>query len=794
MPFQASRNRKSCYDAALSMNAFLATSAHLHTNIDELSLLLLGNLKLEIHLIGVAGSGMSGLAGLLLSLGHRVSGSDRVSNEEVERLCVRGLRFVIGHCKEDAQTADLIIYSSAIRPGNITYDRALELGRRLVRRAEVLAALMTGKKGIIISGMHGKTTTSSLAAHVFGKAGLDPSHYVGAEIPILGTNARWNALSDYFIAEGDESDGTLVCYKPEHTIVLNIEAEHLDFYENLEAIHTVYQQLIDQTRGFVFYWAQDPDAKRLCASHPKAISVGTTPECCYYYQDLECAGGGSSFLVIKENEELGRLTLSIPGAHNVSNAMLVVALALEIGIPFERIAAGLQDFCGAKRRFEHKYATKELLVIDDYGHHPTEIAATLSTAQRFKNEQGRLFVLFQPHRYSRTQRFEEEFGKVLLAADTVFVTGIYPAGEEPIVGVTGENIVTRAQAHGHGSIFYTPSLEGLRFKLWPMIQPGDLILSLGAGNIHEETTRLVADLQQRDHLLSLMGPGRITLYESLAAHTTMRVGGPAQFWAEPETEEGLCALLHYCSEEKIAVMVMGRGSNLLVRDGGIQGVVIHLAKGAFAKYRVEGDTITAGAGVRLKQLSATARQAGLTGFEWMEGIPGNVGGALRMNAGAMGDQTFDQVVTLRYVNHKGTPFSCTPEQLEIEYRNVPFFKTHYVLSATFQGSISQREDIDRLLQESWTHRRTSQPIAASAGCIFKNPNQALSAGCLIEELGLKNKTHGKARVSEIHANFIVNDGGATARDILGLIETIQDIAWKERGIALEKEVQIVGDG
>jgi UDP-N-acetylmuramate--L-alanine ligase/UDP-N-acetylenolpyruvoylglucosamine reductase len=838
-------------------------------SIQELSALLLSGLSLEVHLIGVAGSGMSGLAGLLLSIGHRVSGSDRATSEEVERLCTRGLRFFMGHRSDDAQSADIIIYSSAIHVGNPTLDRALELGKRLVRRAEVLSALMIGKKGIVISGMHGKTTTSSLAAHVFGKAGLNPSHYVGAEIPILGTNARWSTEGDYFIAEGDESDGTLVHYEPEHSIILNIEPEHLDFYKNIEAIDAVYQKLVDQTKGSLFYWANDPGAKRLCAGHPRAIAVGITPECSYRYEKLQQENGSSSFLVIAKNQPLGRVELSIPGTHNVSNAMLVIALALELGVSFEKIGEALKEFRGAKRRFELKYKSESLTVVDDYGHHPTEIAATLATARSLMNKKGDLIVLFQPHRYSRTIAFEKEFGEVFLAADTVFVTDIYPASEEAIPGVTGECIVKKAQEQGHCSIFYEPLLEGLHKKIFQRLKPGDLVLSLGAGNIHEETTHLVLDLNTRDYLLSIMGAGTISLYEPLAAHTTMRIGGPAQFWAEPETEEGFAALVKICMEENIPLMVMGRGSNLLVRDGGIPGVVVHLARGCFACYSIEEETIHAGVGVKLKQLSALARQTNLSGFEWMEGIPGNVGGALRMNAGAMGDQMFDQVLAFRYVTQKGEIKEWKAQEaepfFEIHYRDVAFFKTHYALSVLLKGTPSVRAHIDTLMETSKKHRRQTQPIAASAGCTFKNPplnstvaakscvasvltsssmslytprlradapcsssatanlkvdftnvdsnstvvakscdkhiarseeslnhKKTISAGLLIEELGLKNYSVGKARVSDVHGNFIVNNGGATAKEVLQLIDEIKSIAWKKRGIKLETEVQIVG--
>ncbi|MBX9742495.1 MAG: UDP-N-acetylmuramate--L-alanine ligase [Chthoniobacterales bacterium] len=738
---------------------------------------------------------MSGLASLLLALGHRVTGSDRVTSEEVERLCKLGLKFSMSHSASDAAEADLVVYSSAIHAGNATFDEAKRLEKKMARRAEVLAALMMRKKGILVCGMHGKTTTSSLLAHVLNEGGLHPSHYVGAEIPILGTNARWNTQGDYFVAEGDESDGTLVNYLPEQAIVLNIEPEHLDFYKNLEAIDAVYSRLVTQTKGPVFYWLDDPGAARVCADHPKAIPVGKSEGALYRYESLKQERYASSFEVIAKNKVIGSVKLNIPGVHNVHNALLVIALALELGVPFEFIQVALKKFCGAKRRFELKYEGEEFLLFDDYGHHPTEIAATLATARTLLEERGlagRLVVLFQPHRYSRTAAFCQEFGKVLLNADLVFVTDIYPASEEPLPGVTGASIVQAAESQGHLAIFYYPLVEGLRKRVAPLLKAGDIILSLGAGNIHEEGTRLVTDFKKREELLSVMGPGSIALYEPLSRHTTLRVGGLAQFWVEPETEEGFARLVKYCTEEKIPLMVIGRGSNLLVRDGGFSGVVVHLARGCFANCSVKGTHIYAGVGVKLKQLSGVARQAELGGFEWMEGIPGNVGGSLRMNAGAMGQETMAQVTMIRYVTTQGEIKEWLPPFADIHYRDVSFFKNNYALAATFQGYPEKLNKIEAALEQSWKHRRETQPIAASAGCIFKNPRK-ISAGRLIEELGLKNHTVGKARVSEIHGNFIVNDGGATAREVLQVIEDVKRVALQERGIVLETEVQIVGE-
>jgi UDP-N-acetylenolpyruvoylglucosamine reductase len=321
--------------------------------------------------------------------------------------------------------------------------------------------------------------------------------------------------------------------------------------------------------------------------------------------------------------------------------------------------------------------------------------------------------------------------------------------------------------------------------------PGDLLLSLGAGDIHEEASKLVQDLEIARQLREAMGAGSVTPYEPMANHTTLRVGGPAQFWVEPQTHGGLANALGFCSANRLPVMIVGRGSNLLVRDGGIPGVVIHLAKGDFSVVKINGWEIEAGAGVRLKQLVGAARQARIGGFEWMEGIPGSVGGSLRMNAGAMGAETFQQVVNVRVVNMRGEFEILTPEMMQVHYRNVPTLRDRFVVSAVFRGTPAKLEEIEERLDVASQKRRSTQPIAASAGCIFKNP-VGCPAGKLVEQLGLKNKMIGAARVSEIHGNFIVNTGEATARDVICLISEIQATAKADRGIELQTEVQIVG--
>ncbi|MBA2270745.1 MAG: UDP-N-acetylmuramate--L-alanine ligase [Chthoniobacterales bacterium] len=745
----------------------------------------------RIHLIGVAGSGMSGIAALLLELGHQVSGSDKVGTLETDRLQRLGLRFHLQHRVEDALDAELVVFSSAIKEDNPILAAARAAGTPTVRRAEALAGIMHGKRGVVIAGMHGKTTTSAMTAHVFREGGLHPSHYVGAEIPVLGTNAHWNPRGEYFVAEGDESDGTVRFFHPEHTLLLNVEEEHLDFYADLSAIEAVYSQLLDQTSGTVFYCADDANAARLCSSRAGAISFGFADNADYRGTDIDLHDFASTFGVFRRGERLGEAVLNVPGRHNVSNALGVIALATELGIPFEKIAASLRHFQHARRRFEIKYASEKFLLVDDYAHHPTEIRATLATAR--SAGRNRVLTMFQPHRFSRTQALRKEFGTAFQDADHVFVTDVYPASEAPIPGITGATIVEEISAQGHRGAVYQARLDRLHRDVGNTIAPGDLVLSLGAGNIHEQLSILAADLVIAEKLKEIVGEeGDVRLYEPMSKHTTLRVGGPAQFWVEPRSEAAFAEIIRMCRQENLPLFVIGRGSNLLVLDGGIRGVVAHPSGGEFDRVEVNGQEITAGVGAKLKQVAYAGKAAGIGGFEWMEGIPGEVGGGLRMNAGAMGSQTFDDVVRMRYLDREGNLHTKTPAELEIGYRSVPSLKTNYAVSAVFRGPRAPTDEILRKLQDSQEKRRTSQPIAKSAGCIFKNPGSC-PAGMLVDQLGLKNCAVGDARVSEMHGNFIVNDGRATAVEMLALIEKIKATAREQRGIELETEVQIIGE-
>lgn len=745
----------------------------------------------RIHLIGVAGAGMSGLARMLLEMGHHVSGCDRVTSVETERLQQAGLVFSCPHNPEAVKDAEVVIYSSAIREDNVALHAARENGCLCLRRAECLAAILNNKKGVVVAGTHGKTTTSSLCAHLLREGRMRPCHYVGAEIPVLGANAHWNADSEYLVAEGDESDGTLVNYLPEHSIILNIEAEHLDFYRDLDHIKSVFDRLCRQTRGRIIYCKADAGACDVCSRYPNSISYGWQ-DADYTASDVTVKRGRTLFTINHQGKPLGRVELGIPGRHNVLNSLAATALALEIGCDFASITRGLASFAGARRRFETKYLSRQYRIVDDYGHHPTEIAATLQTAQSLKP--GRLIVLFQPHRYTRTKLLRNDFGRVLQNVDKLYVADVYPASEPPIPGISGQTIVDAVHEYGPVDATFLPDLSLAHHKVGNILRPGDLFLTLGAGNVHEAGTRIANDLRILAEMQQECGDDfTCRLYEPMSKHTTMGVGGEAQYWIEPDTFERMQNVLNFFKDRNIPVHTVGRGSNLIVREGGIRGAVIHPVAGDFDKLELRGKTIVAGAGVKLKKLAAFAAQHAISGFEWMEGIPGYVGGSLRMNAGAMGGNMWSIFRSAIALNEDGELVEFEKEKMAVaQYRRIPEFEHNIVLQACFSGTPANAQEIETRMEEYRERRKASQPLEPSAGCTFVNPEE-IPAGKLIDELGLKGYRIGGAQVSTKHANFIINTGHARATDVTELIDYIRHQAKEQRGIILRTEAQVVGD-
>jgi len=766
---------------------------------------LLGAQPRRVHFVGIGGCGMSGLARLLLQQGHTVTGSDLAPNGETTGLKKLGAKTYVGHAAKHVRLdTELVVYTSAVTEANEELRAAAELKIPAVRRGLLLTALMTHANNIAVAGTHGKTTTAALLAQVLTRSDSAPSFCIGAHVPVLGTNAQSGA-GKYFVAEADESDGTLIGFTPQYSVCLNIEAEHLDHHRTMDGLLANFESFFRSTLNTVFYCADCANCVALARESRAAISFGLTAKADYRAIEIASTNRGSRFTVICRDQRLGEIELVIPGRQNIVNALAAVAVADQLGMPFAKVAAAVVKFTGAKRRFERRYDGDGIVVVDDYAHHPTEIAATLAAARTLGFQ--RIIAAFQPHRYSRTQALQKEFATAFKNADQLFLTDVYAASEAPIAGVSGQTIYNVVRSTGQAGVTYEPDLQRLTQQLFATARAGDLVLVMGAGDIYKVAQAIAEKLTKQgpniliptatpqiieaDLQAALTSLAVVRRDEPMARHTSMRVGGPAEVWVEPATESDLVKLLVYCHERNVPVTMVGRGTNLLVRDGGIAGVVVQLAGPEFTKVEVDGVRLLARGGARLRSIVNLAKEHELGGLEFLEGIPGSLGGALRMNAGAMGKQTFDVVEWVRYVSLTGEIYDAAAHTVPVRYRSCPLFANHVVLAAILRGQKTVRAEIDARLREFEQKRWASQPAKPSAGCVFKNPG-TIPAGKLIDELGLKGTAVGGARVSERHGNFIVNEGGATAGDVLALMEKICVRARQERGIELEPEVQILG--
>jgi UDP-N-acetylmuramate--L-alanine ligase/UDP-N-acetylenolpyruvoylglucosamine reductase len=765
---------------------------------------LLGQGRRRVHFVGIGGSGMSGLARMLAQQGHEVTGCDLAPNGEADRLRQLGVSVQSGHsARHVGSDTDLVVYTSAVNGGNDELLAANDLRVPAVRRGELLAALMNHRNNIAVAGTHGKTTTTAMIAHALTRSDSAPSFCIGAHVPILGSNAQIGG-GKYFVAEADESDGTLVGYTPEYAVCLNIEPEHLDHHGSMEQLTANFAAFFAGTLKTVFYCADCSCCAKLAGGLRSTISFGLSPGADYRALDIEPTAQGHRFVVTCRNQRLGEIQLRIPGLQNVVNALAAVAVAEELGVPFDKIAEALGQFTGARRRFERRFDADGIVVADDYAHHPTEIRATVAAARALKP--ARLLVAFQPHRYSRVALLLDEFAAAFRGADKLWLTDIYAAGEKPIEGISGRTLFGAVVGSGQPAVAFEADLSKIAEALHREAQPGDLILTMGAGDIYKVAGALADKLRPGRPQVLVSGQSSAKLAmdlktivadrgvlrrdEPMAQHTSFRIGGPAEFWIEPNDEKTLSRLLRYCHERQVPVTIVGRGTNLLVRDAGIAGAVIHLGR-AFSRIEVDGDRLVARAGAQLRSVVNKAREHELGGLEFLEGIPGSLGGALRMNAGAMGRQTFDVVEWVRYISFAGDVYDADPRSFPVSYRSCPLFSTHIALSAILRGEKTPRPTIDAKLRSYAARRWATQPNQPSAGCVFKNP-AAVSAGKLIDEMGLKGRRLGGALVSPKHGNFIVNAGGATADDVLRLIQEIRNRIRAERGIELEQEVMVVG--
>jgi UDP-N-acetylmuramate--alanine ligase len=757
---------------------------------------LFGRDVTAIHCAGVAGMGVGPLAIYLAQRGFRVSGEDDAMvapmRVQLERagVVLTGAGAIPADCQ-------LVACSSAIAATHPVMVAAKAHGIPVVKRGELLAEATRDRKLIAVCGSHGKTTTTAMLVSVFRSAGFPAGYVLGGLFADDALSPASAGTNDWVVAEIDESDGTIAKFSPEVTLAVNLDWDHPDHYRTAADLEQAFHDLFLRTKRAVITNAACEISRRATAHLPlPATTFGPEGD---YRGAVSASFAGGTGLVLGGSFPFAAATVRALGNFNALNAIAALATAHIVG------AAGLSgqslvDYPGVRRRQAVLNASDGLTVIEDYAHHPAEIRALLGSLRT--RDISRLVVVFQPHRYSRTAQFKTGFAAALALADAVYLLDVYSAGESPISGGTTADVYAELK-HAHPSlqVFHQAGDDAAAFAALSADRKcGDLVATVGAGDI---------DVMARDWLKSLnaaywdahaaaltaaVSPATaVKREEPLARKTTIGLGGAARIYAEPASTADLQALVKTAKARALPLIVLGRGSNLVVPDEGVDGLVVSLRQPAWEIFEPRADgRVWVGAGLRLKNLCGLAAKAGLVGFEFLEGIPGNLGGALRMNAGAMGGWMFDVVEEVSLMTADGDVRTLQKGEMHVDYRHCAELHDAIALGALLKPAAqSEGASIAKQIEVYKEKRQKSQPREPSAGCIFKNPPND-SAGRLIDVSGLKGERVGDAEVSPTHANFIVNRGHATAGDVIELVRRVRARVEQAQGVQLEPEVILYG--
>ncbi len=768
----------------------------------------------HIHLVGIGGAGLSAIARLLLQRGLRVSGSDQRASSATQELAELGAVIFVGHDAAHIAGADQVLISSAVPATNPEVMAARAAGVPVVKREQFLGPLMAGHLSLCVAGTHGKTTTSAMLAALLDALGAEPSFIVGSTILALGTAARAGRAGGPFVIEADEYDHMFLGLRPDIAVITNVEWDHVDCYPKIEDFQQAFVKFtgLVPAGGTVIFCGDEPGCISLhdtaASEGVRWVSYGLGNDNDWRASAIEVnPAGGVVFDVLHRDRALGRLSMPLSGEHNVRNALAALATAALAGydvfskprenLKFSRI------FAGTKRRLENIGVRCDIMIFDDYAHHPTEVRATLSAVrQRFPRRP--VWVLFQPHTYSRTRALLDEFRNSFENADHVLITDIFAAREHDPGDITALDVVRKLDRHP--DVRYVGDLGAATRLLLAELAPGDVLITLGAGDGDRVGRQVLTALRERE--AASVPPQIEKRYadltaaiardtglavrrdEPLAGHTTMRIGGPADLFV-------LVAVLALAQEMEVPALVLGGGSNLLVSDRGVRGLVV--ANGCRAVRRHEGNVLWAESGANLAGVARQAMRWGLAGLEWCVSVPGTVGGAVVGNAGAHGGCVADNLLRATLLGPDGALTEWPAARFAYGYRSSALkriirsgLRQPVVLAAAFQLQEADPTEMETRAAGFLSHRRATQPVEPSAGSIFQNPPGDY-AGRIIESLGLKGASQGGAAFSTVHANFVVNRGGATAVDVVTLINRARLAAWQALGLSLTPEILFVGD-
>ena len=788
-----------------------------------------------IHFVGIGGIGMSGLARLLHRWGYTVSGSDSTASDITDALLSEGIAVSIGHDDATlAASAQLVVITAAIRGANAEVQAAVANAVPVIKRARLLGMLSDARRSVAVAGSHGKSTTSGMLVVALGALGAEPSYAVGAVIGRTGTNAAAGS-GEEMVVEADEYDYSFLQLHPDIAIVNNVDYDHPDLFPDQDSYDQAFVDFIAQVRtgGSLVIAADDEGAVRVALKAELAnLAVVTFGEA--EGSDWRLVPGDAGWLAQAPDGERYALTLQVPGTHNARNALAALTVLVALGHDPAAAAAALGTYSGIGRRFEHKGDAAGVTVVDDYAHHPKEVAATIAAARsRFPGR--RIVVAFQPHTYSRTHALMTDFAAALAPADLAVVLDIYAARETDTLGVTAGQLVDRIPgAVAGGSVPQAARLLASR------LASGDVLLTVGAGTVTSlgpmvlqqlagdggspasgtgssegsaETTPNVAKTAtatnrpvggRTPRATSETVPGtdglKLQRQAPMSLYTTWRIGGSADVLIRAANADHLIAAVRWGREQGLPVTVFGGGSNMLIPDEGISGLVI-LARtpGERADGLVEvedlGDSVrlTVGAQAPLSWTGRYAAERGWAGLDWGVGLPGTIGGATVNNAGAHGTELKDHLESVRLLGADGEVRNEPAGWMEASYRHTRIKSTarpraEIVLSATFRLPKADPTTLVALADDHARFRRETQPTGACAGSVFANPPGDY-AGRLIEAVGLKGYRVGGAQFSPKHANWIVNTDRATAEDVRQLIRHALETIRQRDGIELRVEVE-----
>jgi UDP-N-acetylenolpyruvoylglucosamine reductase len=692
--------------------------------------------------------GMGPLAIYMRQEGWDVTGWDDAAQPPMyDFLCAAGVRL-----QKELPAVQRVGHSSAIKPEHPLRELASARNISLVRRGELLAERVRERRLIAVCGSHGKTTTSGMLAQALLAAGLDIGYVLGglyrdSQLP----PARVGKEASWVVAEIDESDGTISHFSPEITVAVNLDWDHPDYYRTEADLEAVFAALFQRTSGAIFIPASSTRLRRLA----KGTRVPV-------------------------------FAIDIDAGENFNAANERMSLAVTRHVAGRTGEPPLGKYSGMRRRQDILFSRPGLRVMADYAHHPTEISALLRLLCLERAGGGRVVAIFQPHRHTRTRQYAQEFATALQIADAALLLPVYSAGEAPVEGGHTSGICKAVREDARFRQIENLELlaPALREELSAANGAPTTLVFIGAGDIDKAAAAFANTLRWE----TLAHPE-----QPLGSRTTLGVGGNCAWLAEPENVDDIRFLLRASEARGLPFFVVGRGSNLLVPDAGFPGLVIRLSREEWKKCALSStDSLAVGAGVSLREIAAQAATAGLDGFAFLDGIPGTLGGALRMNAGAAGTAIFDRVVSITWLSPDGVLREEGREAFDARYRDCTTLHNGVVLGAVLRGT-GQRapREIQMQMRAQAELRRARQPQEPSAGSVYKNPPGAY-AGQLIETAGLKGAAIGGAVVSEVHANFIVNKGGATAADVAALMRHVSERVRMVHGVELSPEITLLG--